>query len=144
MQAAGLEQNVWFCIPTSQLDRLGDKEDSLRKCRTNDTRTPTWQTSPWYTLLLRMSIQRPLLLPALPNLLLNPLGEKHPLVKTTSLRLAAWKITGKPSKLKEIQAVQPNLSPCPGEQILLQVTNRPGTSRLTGVVNDKLIQFVRL
>ena len=62
--------------------------------------TPTWQTQAWYTLLLRMSIQRPLLLPAPPNLLLNTLGEKHPLVKTRSLRLAAWKITGKPWKSK--------------------------------------------
>ena len=67
--------------------------------------TPTWQTKPWYTLLLRMSLQRPLLLPALLNLLLNPLGEKHPLLKTKSLTLAAWKITGKPWKSKGFQAV---------------------------------------
>ena len=106
--------------------------------------TLSWQTQPWYSLLLRMSIQRPLLLPALPNLLLNPLGEKHPLVKTRSLRLAAWKITGKPWKSKEFQAVQPNLSPCPGDQVQLQVTNRPGKSGLAGVVDNKLIQFVRL
>ena len=101
--------------------------------------TPTWQTQPWYTLLLRMSMQRPLLLPAHPNLLLNPLGEKFPLVKTRSLRLAAWKITGKPWKSKEFQAVQPNLSPCPGDQVQLQVANRPGTSGLAGVVDNKLI-----
>ena len=50
--------------------------------------TTTWQTQLWYTLLLRISIQRPLLLPALPNFLLNPPGEKHLLVKTRSLMLA--------------------------------------------------------
>ena len=55
--------------------------------------TPTWHTQPWYAVLLRMSIQRLFLLPALPNLLLNPLGGNHPLVKTRSLRLGAWKIT---------------------------------------------------
>ena len=60
--------------------------------------TPTWQTQPWYTLLLRIPIHRPLLLAALPDLLLNPLGEKHPLVKTRSLRFAAWKITEKSQK----------------------------------------------
>ena len=54
--------------------------------------TLTWHTQPWYTFLLRMTIQCSLLLPALPNLLLNPLGEKHPLVKTRSPRLAAWKL----------------------------------------------------
>ena len=89
-----------------------------------------------------MSIQHPLLLPALPNLVLNPLGEKHPLVKTRSLRLAAWKITGKPRKSREFQAVQPNLSLCPGDQVQLQVTNWPGRSGLASVVDNKVIQFV--
>ena len=58
--------------------------------------TPTWQTQHWYSLLLRMSIKSPLLLPGLPNLLLNPQRKKHPLVKTRSLKLMTWKITGKP------------------------------------------------
>ena len=35
--AAGLEQNVCFCIPTFQLDRSGDKQSSSGKCRSNDT-----------------------------------------------------------------------------------------------------------
>ena len=34
--------------------------------------TLTWQTQPWYTLLLRLPLQHPLLLPALRNLLLIP------------------------------------------------------------------------
>ena len=55
--------------------------------------TPSWQTQPWYTLLLRMSIQRPLLLPALPYLLLHLQGEKH---SDCELKIAAWKITQKP------------------------------------------------
>ena len=48
-----------------------------------------------------------LLLPALTNLLLNLLRKKHPLVKTRSLRLEVWKITGKPWKSNKFQAVQP-------------------------------------
>ena len=39
--------------------------------------TPTWQTQHWYSLLLRMSIKSPLLLPGLPNLLLNPQRKKQ-------------------------------------------------------------------
>ena len=35
--AAGLEQNVWFCIPTLQLDRPGDKQGSSGNCKINDT-----------------------------------------------------------------------------------------------------------
>ena len=34
--AAGLEQNVYFCIPTFQLDRSGDKQGSLEKYKSND------------------------------------------------------------------------------------------------------------
>ena len=76
--------------------------------------TPTWQTQPWYTLLLRMSIQLPLLLPALTNLQPNSLGEKNPLVKTRSLKLAALKITGKSWKLSS-------------EAKLISVSRRPGS-----------------
>ena len=37
----------------------------------------------------------------------------------------------KPWKWKEFQAMQLNLSPCPGDKVQLQVTNRPGTSGLS-------------
>ena len=47
-------------------------------------------------------------------------------------------------EIEGIQTVQPNLSPCPGDQVQLQVTNRPGTNGLAGVIDNKLIQFVRL
>ena len=80
--------------------------------------TPTWKTQPWYTLLLRISIQRLLLLPARPHLLLNLLGEKHPLVKTRSLRLAVWKITRKTWKCKEFQTMQTKL---------ISMSRRPGS-----------------
>ena len=35
-------------------------------------------------------------------------------------------------------------TPCPGNQVQLQVTNQPGTSGLAGVADNKFIQFVRL
>ena len=35
--AAGLEQNVWFCIPTLQPDSSSNKQSSSVKCRGNDT-----------------------------------------------------------------------------------------------------------
>ena len=34
---AGLEQNIWFCISTLQLDRSGDKQGSSRKYGRNGT-----------------------------------------------------------------------------------------------------------
>ena len=106
--------------------------------------TPTWQTQPWYTPLLRRFIQCTLLLPTITNLLLNRQGEKHPLVNTTCLRFVAWKITRKPWKQKGFQAMQPKLSPCAGNQIQLQVTNLPEIIGLAGVAGNKLIQFACL
>ena len=48
--------------------------------------TPTWQTQPWYSTLLSMSIQNPILLPMRFQVLTNPQGQTHPLVKQKQLR----------------------------------------------------------
>ena len=40
--------------------------------------------------------------------------------------------------------MQPSLYPSQEDQILLQVTNRRGTSGLTGVLGKNLIHFMRL
>ena len=85
--------------------------------------TPTWQTQPWYPLLLEMSMRCPLLLTPFPDLLLNPQGNKHPLVQNRKLMLAAWNVTGNPLRWKGFQAMQPNLYPSQEDRVLLQVTN---------------------
>ena len=54
-----------------------------------------------------------------PKPITDPPREKHPLVKTRSLRLVAWKITGKPWKSKGFQAAWSNLSHGLGEQVQL-------------------------
>ena len=136
---AELDQNVWFCFPTFLPDRSGDKRGSLGKYRSNDTSDTHMEHTIRYKFILKMSIQHPLLLPVLSNPLLNLLGEKHPIVKTRSLRLLVWKITGKPWKWKEFQAMQPTLSQIPGDQVQLQVVNQPVTSELAGAVDNKLI-----
>ena len=74
---------------------------------------------------------------------------KSPGRKTSSCENQVPKVSSvenyrKAWKSKEFQLVQPNLSPYPGDQVQLQVTNRPGASGLAGVVDNKLIQFVRL
>ena len=106
--------------------------------------TPTWQTQPWYPLLLEMTMQCPVLLTPLPDLLLDPQGNKHPLVQNRKLMLAVWKVTGNPLRWMEFQAMQPSLYPSQEDRVLLQVTNRPGISGLAGVLGKKLIHFVHL
>ena len=105
---------------------------------------PTWQTQPWYPLLMDMSMQCPLLLTPLPDLLLDPQGNKQSLVQNRKLMLAAWKFTGNALKWNEFQAMQPSLYPSQEYRFLSQVTNRPGISGLADVLGIKLIHFVHL
>ena len=72
--------------------------------------TPTWQTQPWYPLMLEMSMQCSLLLTPFPGLLLGLQGNKHSLVQNRKLMLAVWKVTGNPLRWKEFQAMQPLIS----------------------------------
>ena len=65
----------------------------------------------------------PLPLTPFPDLLLNPQGNKHPLVQNRKLMLAAWNVTGNPLRWKGFQAMQPNLYPSQEDRVLLQVTN---------------------
>ena len=51
--------------------------------------TPAWQTQPWYTALLAMSVQHPIILANLTTLLKGPQGQKHPLQEGNQLQLVA-------------------------------------------------------
>ena len=70
-------------------------------------------------------MQCSLLLRPLPDLLLDPQGNKHPLVENSKLMLAAWKVAGNSLRWKEFQAMQPNLYPSQEDRVPLRVTNRP-------------------
>ena len=98
----------------------------------------------WYPLLLEMPMQCPILLTPLSDLLLDPQGNKHPLVQNRKLMLVAWKVTGSPLRWKEFQAMQSSLYPNQEDRVLLQVTNQPGVSGLASVFGKKLIHFVHL
>ena len=85
--------------------------------------------------------RKQVLLPEQNNLLKNPLGNPPPLVVNNTIRLAAWKISGRDylcqGFLQRLQNLSPNL-----EGIHLQaIMNRPGESGLAGVEMNKLIQF---
>ena len=56
--------------------------------------TSVWTSQPWYTQLLRMSIQDPMFIPPFPNLLTDPNQNQHPLCQNQTLALAAWKVSG--------------------------------------------------
>ena len=79
--------------------------------------TPAWQTQPWYGQLLQMSVQTPILLPLVSNLLVDPQGAIHPLVKNGSLKLVAWKISGRIWQMREYQKGLQDLSQMPEDRV---------------------------
>ena len=132
MKCSRTGKNVCFCIPTLQLDRSGDKQGSLGKCRSNDTSdTHMADTTLVYsptknvhtTTITFTSPRKPI--------------TKSPGRKTSSCENQVPKVSG-------VKNYRKTLSPCPEDQVKLQVTNRPGASGLAGIVDKKLTQFVRL
>ena len=89
----------------------------------------------------RSCIAEPLLLPQSQELLVDPEGQVHPLVLNKTLKLMAWKISGKTWLRKEFQTRLPILSQIPEDQALQLITNQPGKNGLAGVVKDRLIQL---
>ena len=64
--------------------------------------TPTWNTQPWYPVLLDLLVEYPLLLPTQHRLLTDPFNRVHPLIVSNQLQLAAWKVSGKPTLQKAL------------------------------------------
>ena len=102
---------------------------------------PVWQTQHWWPLLLQLTVQLPVLLPASPTLLQDPSNPKaiHPMYPR--LRLAVWTISNNSTQQ---QAFRTQLSAfCPRLHV------NPPTNHMTvhgqngtaGVIEVKLIQF---
>jgi len=103
--------------------------------------TPVWHTATWYPMLIHMSIQRPLLLPQIPTLLMDPAGNPHPMVKTQKLKLAAWLISGQEYKRKAFQAELLNSCSEQDQKEQPSLMNQPGYNLLAGVNNNTKILF---
>ena len=101
--------------------------------------TPAWQTQSWFPKLMEMAVAIPVLLPSYENLLSNPKKEIHPLLGNHSLRLLAWKVSGKSYLQKEFRKELPISSPMQEELEQDLITNRPGESSIVGVVRKRLI-----
>ena len=91
-----------------------------------------------------MTIKNPILLPIHPKVLLRPEGKTHPLIQKLSLTLVAWLVSGKVYLQKGYQKGLSTLSQMPEEQVLSQITNRPGKSELAGVIGSKLMPLVTI
>ena len=88
-----------------------------------------------------MSIELPVILQRINSLLKDPLGKEHRLITNKTLKLAAWKISGRDYLCQGFWEKLPDLLLTQGEVHLQEIMNRPGKNGFAGVVGDKLIQF---
>lgn len=104
---------------------------------------PLWTTQPWFTLLLHLLIDHPLVLHQSDRLLFLPHSNAaHPLSKR--LQLMVCKVSGNPSSRELFQAKLPTSSYSPGQPV--PTNNTPHTSRngMTFALNGKLIHTTHL
>ena len=103
--------------------------------------TPAWPSISWYPTILGMAIEQPLILPQDHQFLVNPQQKPHPLVINKSLKLMVWTVSGFGYLREEFQRQFPNLCQISDSQAHWQITIRPGSDGLAGVVQEKLIHF---
>ena len=98
---------------------------------------PVWPAQPWYPVLLHLAVDKPLLLPVTPELLLKD-NQAHPL---TNLQLAGWVLSASAIKHQVFRQKLETFCWQHGEETPPVPTLVPETNGLAGVVNDKLIPF---
>lgn len=105
--------------------------------------TPIWPTQNWYPTLLDLCVIKPILLPAVKNLLylvnkpmLHPLHNK--------LRLAACTLSANSSKREAFLKKQPNWCAHHGPKAPKNSINQFGPNGLADAVKKKLIHFMHL
>ena len=79
---------MWFLIE--------DESEFILVC-------PFRPTQLWSTLLLEMVCEPPMVFFPRPNLLVSSQGESHPLCRTVSFRLSAWRLSGITSAAQEFR-----------------------------------------
>ena len=105
---------------------------------------PLWTTQYWFPGLMRLLVNRPVVLPRFQTLLTlaHKPGERHPL--RGKLNLIACRLSGNLSKTREFQRQQPTLSCSPGESQPRDSMCATLTDGLASVVKNRLIRFDRL
>jgi hypothetical protein len=100
---------------------------------------PLWPGQVWYPHLLSLLTCNPVLLPQHHSLLLDPLGNRHPLIRNNSLLLAGWRVSGIISHQRAYQRRLQTFSSLLKEDQHRLSTSPVGQSGVDGVFNDRLI-----
>ena len=102
---------------------------------------PPWTAQTWYPLLLENLVENPIKIPTRQKLLSNPKGEIHPLLVNKTLKLVAWRISGKICKTREYQRGLQNLSVQPEVLGPEKIITQHGGNSIAGALGEKLIPF---
>ena len=122
---------------SSPEDSEGIGESSLSDCS-------SLALQMWYSQLLTILADYPILLPQYPELLLSPDQKPHPLVLEEKLFLIAWPVSGKVMRYKAFQGELQISSCSPGEITPTPLTVQPGISFIAGVLNETIIPLQHL
>ena len=105
---------------------------------------PQWTAHPWYSLLVKMLIDRPILLPQDENILYLPFNQNksHPL--GTKLKLMACRLSDHPSRIEEFHNQLRSSYSTPGETVLKNNIELIGKNGKRLLANNLSIPFVHL
>jgi hypothetical protein len=104
---------------------------------------PIWTTQPWFTGILNLLVDKPLILPQSHSLLIqSDNGDLHPL--RHQLRLMACKVSGKASNIEEFQMTLVPSSSSHGLLVPRNNTNRSLPSGTDFLLNGRLIPTIHL
>ena len=106
--------------------------------------SPVWPAQAWYPHLLQLLTSNPVLLSIHNDLLLDPLGNRHPLIINNSLPLAGWRVSGITSLQRAYQKKLQIFSSLPNADQQMLSTSPVGLSGVAGVANNRLITFDQL
>ena len=101
--------------------------------------TPVWDVQPCYPVLLDLLIEYPVLLPSYGQLLVDPFNKV--LVLRDQLQLAAGKLSGRSTLLREFKNGLQSSSGLDGTKVPTQRTSQVGPGGLFGVLRGRLIPF---
>ena len=102
---------------------------------------PVWKTQAWYSLLLTLLIQEPLLIPQTEGLI----QPTHPInCPSIQPQLAAWRISGQSSLHREFLRRLQNYCLPPGGKSQARRTTHCSENGLAGVLNGTLIPFLEM
>lgn len=103
--------------------------------------TPFWPSQTWLPVLLELSIDVPRMFFPGPDLLTSPLGERHQLITSQSLRLIAWRLSGFVSLARAFLETSSVCCFQPHAKIPTRPINQHGATGVIGATQDKSIPY---